>query len=529
MSDTTRTYIGTQYEILAELGRGGMAEVYKARHMRMGRLVALKVLPGRFLEDDEIRTRFEREARAGAQLEHDHIVTTYDVGVFDGRPYLAVAFIDGQTLAERLRTQDRPLPEETIQLIAPIAEALAYAHRNGVIHRDVKSSNIMIRAEDKRPILIDFGIAQASFTHKLTRMGEMLGTPRYMSPEQASAQEIDHRSDLYSLGVVLYECLTGTVPFQSPSTEVLLANIKHEPHRPVRERVPDVPLWLSEVVDRCLAKKPEDRFPDGNALAQALYAGYGKALAQTIYIPTQSVVSPEPQPQTDVTLTQRLEDHPTKPPHHREAPHQHNRLRSAFPWVALFVVVLIGGVAFFFLLQRLPGSGNGGEPPIQEEVSDHAKTESEFQGTVSDSLTAKIETDTLTHAPHADEAYVHLIMDFPPEVVSGASSEDIRESFEAWSQAATQFSDDYRFTFVLARMTACGEGAGGAGHHEVFEYLYEAAKMAIEHGEEARMLQGLEQYKSTTFSKLTDGHSEWGHVLEALEHGDSSELGHHGG
>ena len=185
MSPTTRTQIGGQYEILAELSRGGMAEVYQARHRRMGRLVALKVLPARFLADDEMRTRFEREARAGAQLDHDHIVTTYDFGIDDGRPYLAVAFIEGQTLAERLCTQDRPSPEETIPLIAPIAEALAFAHRNGVIHRDVKSSNIM--AEDQRPILIDFGIAQASFTHKLTRMGVMLGTPQYMSPEQASA------------------------------------------------------------------------------------------------------------------------------------------------------------------------------------------------------------------------------------------------------------------------------------------------------------------------------------------------------
>ncbi len=550
MSDTTRTYIGGQYEILAELGRGGMAEVYKARHTRMGRLVALKVLPVRFLEDDEIRTRFEREARAGAQLEHDHIVTTYDVGVFDGRPYLAVAFIEGQTLAERLHTQDRPSPEETIQLIAPIAEALAYAHRNGVIHRDVKSSNIMIRAEDKRPILIDFGIAQASFTHKLTRIGEMLGTPRYMSPEQASAQEIDHRSDLYSLGVVLYECLTGTVPFQSPSTEVLLANIKHEPHRPVRERVPEVPLWLSEVVDRCLAKKPEDRFPDGNALAQALYAGYGKALAQTSYtrVPTERVVSPEPQPQPQAdtyTVTQRLEDPRTKPPRHREAPHQHNRLRSALPWVALFVVVLIGGVAFFYLLQRLPGSGNQGEAAsivaadtlttLTAETGPDTLTRA-LTIAAADTLTNEggaepiAAADTLT-TPTADEVYVHLIMDFPPEVVSGASSEDIRESFEAWSQAATQFSDDYRFTFVLARMTACGEGAGGAGHHEVFEYLYEAAKMAIERGEEASMLHDVERYTRTTFSKLTDGHSEWSHLLEALENGealgDPSEPEHH--
>ena len=256
MSQTTRTRVGGEYEVLADLGQGGMAEVFKARHRRLGRTVALKMLPSQLLVDDEARTRFEREARAGAQLDHAHIVTTYDFGIHDGRPYLAVAFIEGETLAARLRNQGRLAPEETVRLIAPIAEALAHAHRKGVIHRDVTSNNIMIRAEDDRPLLIDFGIALASFTHKLTRRGDALGTPAYMSPEQARAQEIDHRSDLYSLGMVLYECLTGTVPFQSPNTEVLLANIKYEPHRPVREQAPETPQRLSDVVDRCLAKEP---------------------------------------------------------------------------------------------------------------------------------------------------------------------------------------------------------------------------------------------------------------------------------
>ena len=273
MSKTTRTRVGETYEILEELGQGGMAAVYKARDKRLGRTVALKVLPPHLVTDAQAQTRFEREARAGAHLEHDYIVTTYDFGIHDGSPFLAVAFIDGETLAGRIKQQGRLAPEDTVALLAPIADALAYAHRKGVIHRDVKSNNIMIRAEDQRPMLIDFGIAQASFTHRLTRRGDALGTPEYMSPEQASAQAIDHRSDLYSLGVVLYECLTGTLPFESPNTEVLLANIKHEPHRPVTEVTPGVPAPLSAVVDRCLAKRPEDRYADGAALAEALRAG----------------------------------------------------------------------------------------------------------------------------------------------------------------------------------------------------------------------------------------------------------------
>ncbi|MFQ5570217.1 MAG: protein kinase [Rhodothermales bacterium] len=273
MSETIRTRVGSDYEILAELGEGGMATILKARHKPLGRTVALKILPPHLLVNDEAYARFEREARAGAQLEHDHIVTTYDFGVHDGRPYIAVAFIEGETLSDRIRAKGRLAPDEAVRVIAPIAEALDFAHRKGVTHRDVKSSNIMIRAEDERPILIDFGIAQASFTHKLTKRGHTLGTPEYMSPEQAAAQEIGHHSDLYSLGVVLYECLTGRVPFQSMHLEVLLANIKNQPPQAVRERVPEVLQWLSDVVDRCLAKTPEDRFDSGAALAAALRNG----------------------------------------------------------------------------------------------------------------------------------------------------------------------------------------------------------------------------------------------------------------
>ena len=282
MSDKTRLSIGDEYEILDILGQGGMARVFKARQRYLDRVVALKVLPPRFLADDDARARFEREARAGALLEHDHIVTTYDFGIHKEQPYLAVAFIEGQNLTERIRRMRRLSPEESVSLIAPIAEALAFAHRKGVIHRDIKSSNIMIRAEDQRPILIDFGIAQAASTQQLTQKGTMLGTPSYMSPEQASAQEIDFRSDLYSLGVVLYECLTGTLPFQSPNTEVLLTNIKYEPHPPLQRHAPDVPAWLSAVVDRCLAKRPEDRFANGDALSWALRAGPSE---ETIALP----------------------------------------------------------------------------------------------------------------------------------------------------------------------------------------------------------------------------------------------------
>ncbi len=546
MPETIRTPVFNRYEVLDKIGSGGMGTVYKARDLHLDRWVALKVLPPGLQEHPETLERFKREARALARLKHPSIAAVYDASVESGFPYLVLEFVEGENLEQVLAERGSLGVQEVVRMGVELAEALDHIHQHHVVHRDIKTSNIIIGPEG-RAVVADFGIA---FVEALPRISRgAVGTPEYMSPEQVDGKPLDGRTDLYSFGVVLYECLTGTVPFKSPNTYTLLTNIRYEPHRPVRERAPEVPPWLSEVVDRCLAKKPEDRFPDGNALAQALYAGYGKALAQTSYtrVPTERVVSPEPQPQpqadTDTTLTQRLEDRPTKPPRHREAPHQHNRLRSALPWVALFVVVLIGGVAFFYLLQRLPGSGNQGEAAsivaadtlttLTAETGPDTLTRA-LTIAAADTLTNKggaepiAAADTLT-TPTADEVYVHLIMDFPPDVVSGASSEDIRETFDAWSQAATQFSDDYRFTFVLARMTACGEGAGGAGHHEVFEYLYEAAKMAIERGEEASMLHDVERYTRTTFSKLTDGHSEWSHVLEALEHGDSSELEHHDG
>ncbi|HMB91171.1 MAG TPA: protein kinase, partial [Rhodothermales bacterium] len=270
MSKTERTQINLNFQILETLGKGGMGEIYKARDTRLNRIVAVKVLLANQFANEEAHLRFKREAQAGAQLEHDNIVTTYDFGIHDGRPFLVMGFIEGETLHQRLKREGMLSVETTIRMIAPIARALAYAHGKSVIHRDITSNNIMIRAEDERPMLIDFGIAQAAYDHRLTAPGESLGTITYMSPEQAKGQEVDYRSDLYSLGVVLYECLTGTLPFQSSNSLVLLSNIRFEPHPPLLERRPDLPPWIAKVVDRCLAKDPVDRFQNGNALADAL-------------------------------------------------------------------------------------------------------------------------------------------------------------------------------------------------------------------------------------------------------------------
>src|SRR4051794_38296480 len=227
------------YRLDAEIGRGGMATVYRAFHMPLQRYVALKVLDPMISHSQEFQQRFEQEARVAAQLSHPNIVPIYDLGSTDGREYIAMQLIDGSTLERRIQDGERMRTPRVLTLIAMVAEGLAHAHQNGVIHRDVKPSNILLRP-DEWPVLSDFGIARAVEGLRLTMSFSVMGTPRYMSPEQAMSQDVDHRTDIYSLGVVMYEMLAGQPPFIAPNTPSLLYMHVHEAPAPLSDVRPDL-------------------------------------------------------------------------------------------------------------------------------------------------------------------------------------------------------------------------------------------------------------------------------------------------
>jgi serine/threonine-protein kinase len=264
-----------QYQIEDEIGRGGMAVVYRARDLRLDRLVAVKVLPPELAHDPALGTRFTREAQTSAQLAHAHIVPIYDVGERDGIAYFVMALVGGGNVAQRLERQPRRPVDEVRRLLCETADALAYAHLRGVIHRDVKPDNILIDAESGRAMVTDFGIARAiEGGTRLTLTGAALGTPTYMSPEQAVGErDLDGRSDLYSLGVLGYQMLTGRPPFAAGNSMALLLKHVSERPRPIAELRPEAPKALCDAIERALRKSPEDRWPTAAAFRDAVLQG----------------------------------------------------------------------------------------------------------------------------------------------------------------------------------------------------------------------------------------------------------------
>ncbi|HEY4217395.1 MAG TPA: serine/threonine-protein kinase [Gemmatimonadaceae bacterium] len=266
-----RRATGNRYRILRRLGGGGMADVYLAEQVQLTRHVVVKVLHPHLGRDPEVAERFRREAEAAAKLVHPHVCGILDYGAADDVVYTVMPFLEGGSLADQIQRQRNVSPTRTAAIGAQVACALDYAHRRGVIHRDVKPDNVLFD-EDGNAVLTDFGIATARFHGRLTASGRAMGTPHYMSPEQAMGKLVDGRSDIYAIGILLYESLVGFPPFDGADAFAVSYKQVHEPAISPSEVAPRIPAALSEIVMRCLAKAPETRYARGYDLADALIA-----------------------------------------------------------------------------------------------------------------------------------------------------------------------------------------------------------------------------------------------------------------
>lgn len=266
-----------RYRLDAHIGEGAMADVYQAHDESIDRPVAIKVLKPEFARDSDLVARFMREARAAGALNHPNIATIYDVGQVDGVTYIAMELVEGVTLDAALQSQGRFPFERALVLAQQMASALEYAHARGIVHRDVKPSNMLLSTDGRTIKLLDFGVARIGAPDAQpegelgkTQFGQLIGTPRYMSPEQALGTAVDHRSDLFSLGAVLYEIVTGKVAFPGNSLATLAIQVAQKRAEPIEKTTADCPPGFRFIIDKLLAKKPDQRFQSARSLHEAI-------------------------------------------------------------------------------------------------------------------------------------------------------------------------------------------------------------------------------------------------------------------
>jgi serine/threonine protein kinase len=248
----------SHYKIIEKLGEGGMGVVYKAEDTKLKRTVTLKFIRTQAMEAAEEKTRFVREAQAAAALDHPNICTIYEIDEIEGKTFIAMAYIKGQSLNDKVKSAPLGL-EEVLDIGMQVAQGLQEAHEKGVFHRDIKSSNIMVTDKGTAKIM-DFGIAKLAGGTEITKPAAFMGTVAYMSPEQASAKPLDHRTDIWSLGVVLYEMLTGQIPFKGVHEQVILHSILNKSPEPITSLRSGVPLELEAIVNKCLEKDSTERY-----------------------------------------------------------------------------------------------------------------------------------------------------------------------------------------------------------------------------------------------------------------------------
>jgi beta-lactam-binding protein with PASTA domain/predicted Ser/Thr protein kinase len=359
VSDTLiNTVFDGRYRVLRKLGSGGMANVYLAEDGELGRQVAIKILNDRHAADDQFVERFRREAKNAAGLSHPNIVQIYDRGEAEGTYYIAMEYLEGQTLKELAGVRG-PLPvRDAIAYARQILAALRFAHRKGIVHRDIKPHNALID-DDGRLKVTDFGIARAGPASQMTEAGSIIGTAQYLSPEQARGGAIDQRSDLYSVGVVLYELLTGTVPFTGDTpVEIAMKHLSSVPEPPSARRA-EIPRPLDQVVLRALAKDPDERYASAEEMdaelarvAEGLPVSTETAEAATAVLAGAGV--------TDTAATAVVR-RPAPPPPRTYAPPPseyyyeppQRRRRPIWPWLLALLLLVAAGFAGWFAFQTI--------------------------------------------------------------------------------------------------------------------------------------------------------------------------------
>jgi len=343
----------SHYRILDQLGEGGMGVVYKAEDVKLRRTVALKFLPAQQGLSADDRERFSREAQAAAALDHSNICTVYEIDEDDGRPFMAMAFVEGRSVDERI--SEGPLQlGEAVELARQAAEGLRAAHERGVVHRDVKSSNLMITGSPSRPQvkILDFGLAQLTGRSKITQVDNVLGTIAYMSPEQTQGDSLDRRTDIWSLGVVLYEMVAGELPFKGHYDQATMYSILNEEPEPLTARRSRIPVELDWIVDKCLAKKPEERYQSMDDLLLDLATLQKKQDSERLSIHRTQIAPLAPAPADDPRKTRAM---PREP-----APAADSSTKIRTLWVAVgLLAALAAGELIWALYSRSPAAPAG--------------------------------------------------------------------------------------------------------------------------------------------------------------------------
>jgi beta-lactam-binding protein with PASTA domain/predicted Ser/Thr protein kinase len=354
----TDAVIDGRYQVIGHIGTGGMAEVYCAHDLQLERKVALKLLHDRFAEDEEFVERFRREASSAAGLQHQHVVSVYDRGEYDGTSYIAMEFVDGRTLKQLVRDSGALDPALAAGLTVQILRAARFAHRRGVIHRDFKPQNVIVD-DDGRAKVTDFGIARAGASD-MTQTGSIMGTAQYLSPEQAQGHAVNARSDLYSIGIILYELLTGRVPFDAESAVTVALKQVNEAPVPPSELNPAVTAELEAVVLRALRKDPAERFADADEFIAALEAAASRIPSRAAIAAAEAAAAslppsgrrrppaPPPPPPPDATGVIPVEPHQAEPV--ALAPRPVSRRSRRWPWLVLAGVLGIVVIAAIVML-----------------------------------------------------------------------------------------------------------------------------------------------------------------------------------